>query len=158
MAETTQSIPTRQIKHPSGFLSNRRTRTRLSNIVVYMLLFLGAFILMVPFAWMVSTSLKFPGAVFDWPPEWIPDPFVWSNYPKAWNYLPFDTFLKNTLIITITTVIGTTLSSALVGYSFARLRWIGRERTLRHRTGYPHATLPYHHDSRLCHMEAVGCC
>lgn len=101
-----------------------QTATR---IIVYVILFAGAFVLMVPFAWMVSTSLKRPGAVFKFPPEWIPKPVVWTNYPRAWNYLPFNLFLQNTLIITAITVVGATLSSAIVGYSFARLRWIGRD-------------------------------
>ena len=100
---------------------------RLQKIVVYILLVGGAAVLMVPFLWMVSTSLKRPGAVFVFPPEWIPDPVVWSNYPMAWNYVPFTTFTKNTLIITLWTLLGATASSALVGYSFARLRWIGRD-------------------------------
>lgn len=97
------------------------------HVVVYVLLFGGAFVLMIPFVWMLSTSLKKPGAVFIFPPEWIPDPFVWSNYPKAWNYVPFTLFLKNTLIITGISVLAVTLTSSLVGYSFARLRWVGRD-------------------------------
>jgi len=95
--------------------------------LVYVIILSGAFVLMVPFAWMVSTSLKLPGDVFDWPPKWLPDPVVWRNYPQAWSYLPFNTFLKNTLIITAFGVFGQTLTSSLVGYSFARLRWIGRD-------------------------------
>jgi ABC-type glycerol-3-phosphate transport system permease component len=127
MAETTHPFPAVRARHTPGLFASRRFRTTLWNIVVYTLLCMGAFVLMIPFAWMVSTSLKLPGAVFNWPPEWIPDPVVWSNYPKAWNYLPFSTFLQNTLIITITTVIGQTLAASLVAYSFARLRWIGRD-------------------------------
>ncbi len=108
-------------------LRGKRFSQLMTRIIVYIILFAGAFILMVPFAWMLSTSLKRPGAVFLFPPQWIPKPIVWSNYPQAWSYLPFNLFLKNTLIITATTVVGATLSSAVVGYSFARLRWIGRD-------------------------------
>jgi len=106
---------------------NRSIRTMGLRVSIYLMLSSGAFVLMVPFAWMVSTSLKAPGTVFNWPPEWIPRPVVWSNYPEAWSYLPFNTFLKNTLIITLTTVVGGTLTSSLVAYSLARLRWIGRD-------------------------------
>ena len=109
-----------------GLLSSRRFKDGLVKAMVYIIILSGSVILMLPFAWMVSTSLKRPGAVFNWPPEWIPNPVVWSNYPKAWTSLPFNLFLKNTLIITITTVLGQTLTSSLVGYSFARLRWMGR--------------------------------
>lgn len=127
MVDTTQPIPSVRSQRRESILGSKRTRTLIFKMVVYILLFMGTFVLMIPFAWMVSTSLKEPGAVFNWPPEWMPDPVVWGNYPKAWSYLPFNTFLTNTLIITVTTVIGQTLSASIVGYSFARLRWIGRD-------------------------------
>lgn len=126
MAQTTQPLSPLSVQRSSTLWSSRRFRTLLSQIVVYFLILTGAFFLMIPFVWMISTSLKAPGAVFNWPPEWLPDPIVWSNYPNAWNYLPFTTFLGNTLLVTLTSVIGQTLSASLVAYSFARLRWIGR--------------------------------
>ncbi|HXF62749.1 MAG TPA: carbohydrate ABC transporter permease [Caldilineaceae bacterium] len=126
MAETTQPLSSLPARQTPSLLASRRFRTAVFSAVIYLVILAGAFVLMIPFAWMVSTSLKQPGAVFDWPPKWIPEPVVWSNYPAAWNYLPFTTFLQNTLIITITTVFGQTLSASLVAYSFARLRWIGR--------------------------------
>jgi ABC-type glycerol-3-phosphate transport system permease component len=127
MAETTQPLSTLPERRSVNLWAGRRFRTLVGNTLVYLVLFAGAFVLMIPFAWMLSTSLKEAGAVFNWPPEWIPDPVRWANYPDAWNYLPFGTFLRNTLIITVTTVIGQTLSASLVAYSFARLRWIGRD-------------------------------
>jgi multiple sugar transport system permease protein len=126
MAETTQPLPAFSARRSTALWASRRFRTVVSQVIAYLLILVGAFFLMIPFAWMLSTSLKTPGAVFDWPPVWIPDPVVWSNYPAAWNYLPFTTFLRNTLLITITSVIGQTLAASLVAYSFARLRWIGR--------------------------------
>lgn len=82
---------------------------------------------MFPFAWMVSTSLKEPGAVFVWPPEWIPDPVRWQNYPEALTALPFHLFFKNTLLVTSLSVIGQLFSGSLVAFSFSRLRWKGRD-------------------------------
>lgn len=116
-----------RLRRKGGLMQSKRFREGVARTIVYLILFSGAFVLMVPFAWMVSTSLKRPGAVFKFPPEWLPDPVVWSNYPRAWNHLPFNLFLQNTIVYTATTIVGATLSSALVGYSFARLRWIGRD-------------------------------
>lgn len=127
MAETVQ--PSLAVRQPTrgSLLRSKRNATILTNTITYFLLFFGAFILMVPFGWMLSTSLKLPGDVFAFPPEWIPNPVMWSNYPKAWNYLPFNTFTRNTILIAGISVCGATLSASIVAYSFARLRWIGRD-------------------------------
>ena len=65
--------------------------------------------------------------VFLYPPEWIPNPVIWSNYPRALTVIPFFTFLRNTLTVTGFSLIGTLLSASLAAYSFARLRWPGRD-------------------------------
>ena len=68
------------------------------------------------------------------PPEWIPHPVLWSNYPRAITYeskelgfIPFLVYGRNTLIIAILTVSGTVFSNSLVAYAFARLKWPGRD-------------------------------
>jgi multiple sugar transport system permease protein len=78
---------------------------------------------LVPLFWMVSTSLKPSPEIFVWPPVWIPHPFEWHNYPDAFHFQPFLLYLRNTLIYCVFTVIGTVLSSSLVAYGFARIRW-----------------------------------
>ena len=65
--------------------------------------------------------------IFRFPPEFIPDPVVWSNYPKALTKLPFDLYLANTLIIVAATLVGELGVSAIVAFAFARLRWRGRD-------------------------------
>lgn len=94
--------------------------------LIYAILLVGACITLGPLAWMLSTSLKNRSAVFRFPPEWIPNPVLWNNYPEALTLLPFGTFFINTIIITLLAVLGELISSAVVGYSFARLRWKGR--------------------------------
>jgi multiple sugar transport system permease protein len=68
------------------------------------------------------------------PSQWIPGTFLWSNYPDAikynseqLGYIPFLVYLQNTVIVVALTVVGAVLSNALVAYSFARLRWPGRD-------------------------------
>jgi ABC-type glycerol-3-phosphate transport system permease component len=78
---------------------------------------------------MLSTSLKEPGDVLKYPPQWIPNPVRWRNYVEAVTqpYAPFGVFLKNTLIKTFFGMLGQLLSASLVAFSFARLRWTGRD-------------------------------
>lgn len=83
--------------------------------------------MMLPFLWLVSTSLKDQAQVFRYPPEWIPDPVRWRNYSEALTAMPFLRFVGNTLIITIANMIGTLLTASLAAYGFARLRFPGRD-------------------------------
>ena len=103
-----------------------RVQNTLNYILIYAILIAGALVILAPLAWMISTSLKNRSAVFRFPPEWIPDPVLWHNYPEALTILPFGTFFINTVIVTLLAVLGELISSAVVGYSFARLRWKGR--------------------------------
>lgn len=103
------------------------TRRRISHGLVHLTLIAGSFVLLLPLAWMLSTSLKPRGAVFLFPPQWIPRPVMWSNYYEALTVQPFVLFFRNTAAIAILSVIGMVLSSSIVAYSFARLRWWGRD-------------------------------
>lgn len=98
----------------------------------YIVLTFGAFLLIIPFVWMVTTSIKGPVAVMQFPPLWIPgvqfEP-LWENYPTALlqDHAPFGVFFRNTFVITALAMAGQIISSAVVAFSFARLRWKGRE-------------------------------
>ncbi|WP_408011371.1 carbohydrate ABC transporter permease [Pseudalkalibacillus sp. A8] len=89
-------------------------------------LIIASVFFIVPFIWMVSTSLKPLTQVLSYPPEWIPKPFQWSNYLNAMDYIPFFTYLDNTVVITLLSTFGVVLSCPLVAYSFAKLEWKGR--------------------------------
>ncbi len=94
---------------------------------VHLLLLLGAALFLLPFFFVLSTSLKEIQQIFAFPIEWIPNPIRWANYPEAWSSrLPFNLFFRNTVIITGTVVVGQVLSCSLVAFAFARLRWRGR--------------------------------
>lgn len=96
-------------------------------VVIYTLLLAGATLFMIPFVWMLSTSLKEGTQVYTWPPVWIPNPVRFDNYSKAWALLPFTTFYLNTLQITALSIIGVVISCTLAAYGFARLRFRGRD-------------------------------
>ncbi len=91
-----------------------------------LLLMIGISILfLVPFVWMLSTSLKEPGEIMS--KNWIPSRLAWENYRDAFSFGMWPQWTLNTVIITVAGVIGMTLSSSLVAYSFARLRWRARD-------------------------------
>ena len=99
----------------------------LKRALLYGALIAVAVVLLLPFAWMVSTSLKGNEAIFAIPPQWIPETIVWENYAEVFRRMPFLLCLRNTTVITVLTIIGTVLSSSLVAYAFACLRWPGRD-------------------------------
>jgi multiple sugar transport system permease protein len=101
-------------------------KKKVSLFSTHIVLIIASFFFMIPFIWMVSTSLKPLTQVFTFPPEWIPKPVKWSNYIDAMNYIPFFTYLKNTIIITVLSTVGAVLSCPIVAYSFAKLKWPGR--------------------------------
>lgn len=105
----------------------QRAQNRNSKIIVYVILILGCALVMLPFFWMISTSLKRPGTEFTFPIEWIPRPAQWSNYPLAWSTLPFNQWALNTITITFFASLGSVLSSAVVGFGFARIKFPGRD-------------------------------
>src|SRR6266545_6658328 len=111
-----------QSRHPG-----RTAKSWIRSILIHAALVPAAAVFLLPFLWMISTSLKSDAQLFAYPPIWIPNPLQWANYPRAVTYVPFFTYLRNTLIIAIGSMIGATLSSSLVAYSLARIRWPGRQ-------------------------------
>ena len=113
-------------RHRSRSLGQASSRL-LTRILTYILLIGGGVVIMTPFFWMISTSLKKQWDVYQFPPVWIPSPPQWQNYSQALTVYPFQTYLLNTLTIVLFTVTGTLLSCSLAAYGFARLRAPGRE-------------------------------
>lgn len=95
-------------------------------LLLYVMLLLLGVTYMIPFAWLVVTSLKPSGQEMILPPEWIPRPVVWQNYVEALSRYTFNIWIKNTLIIAVTSTIGSVATAALAGYAFSRLRFPGR--------------------------------
>ena len=120
---------TRQISLTRS-VSVRRT---IGRTITYLLLVLFSIFVLVPFAFMLSTSLKTEEQLFVWPIQWIPDPIVWENYAQGFAELssiaPGFTFwriLSNTLFITLLAMTAELIAVTLVAYGFARFRFPGR--------------------------------
>ncbi|GAB4566983.1 MAG: carbohydrate ABC transporter permease [Anaerolineae bacterium] len=103
-----------------------RLRRAFSRALIYAVLITGAVLIFVPFAWTISTSLKTEKQTLEYPPSWIPNPVMWSNYYHALTVRPFALYYRNTFIIAVLSVFGQVLSSAVVAYGFARFRFPGR--------------------------------
>ncbi len=83
-------------------------------------------VFMLPFLWLVGTSLKVEEHMMDFPPQWIPNPVTLEHYVKAFHSVPLVLFLRNTVIIAAFVVFGTLLSCSLVAYGLSMIRWKGR--------------------------------
>jgi ABC-type glycerol-3-phosphate transport system permease component len=95
------------------------------HLVALALVLLICALFIIPFAWMISTALKSPEELMG--THWIPRRLAWENFSDAFSFGMWREWTINTLIITLLSVVGMTLSSSLVAYSFARLRWRGRD-------------------------------
>lgn len=109
-------------------------RIEWERIFVYGLLLLGAAIVLFPFFWMLSTSLKTPDQLFTREINFIPSPAAPANYVEVWDALsginPRMTFVRimgNTLFITVLAMFGEIFSASIVAYGFSRFRWKGRD-------------------------------
>jgi multiple sugar transport system permease protein len=94
---------------------------------LHLLLITGSVVMLVPFAWMLSTSLKEPGDVFIYPPQWIPEPVQWENYQETVTVMPFGRFYLNSAIQAVAVTVLQLVTASLAAFAFARLRFRGRD-------------------------------
>jgi len=104
-----------------------RPKNRVSFLLTYGILIAVALVMLFPFAWLVSSSLKSQLDIFSYPPEWIPNPPMWQNYIEAMTFRPFHLYLRNSLAIAGLNMIAVVFSSSLCAYGFARIRFWGRD-------------------------------
>lgn len=107
-------------------MKKKKSRAVLRRVLLYIVLILIAVIMVVPFLWMLSTSLKTQYDAVKIPPVWIPDPPQWENYVKLFTEQPMFQFMLNTIKIVFFVVLGQLFFSSLAAYSFARISFKGR--------------------------------
>jgi len=108
--------------HPAAYASKI-----IGRVLTYSLLSVGAIVMLFPFAWMASLSFGTMEDLYAIPVRWIPETIHWENYPNVTIVIPFFRYLRNTLVITGASVLGQIISCTMAAYSFARLRWEGRD-------------------------------
>jgi multiple sugar transport system permease protein len=129
MATTSTTPPVTRLLTTDQLRHRKLVRLMLSSLISHTILIIFAAMFIIPFVWLVITSLKPLDQVFTDPLIWIPKPIVWYNYVEALTTpaFPFFMLLRNTLFYVIMTTIGTVISSTIVAYGFARLQFAGRD-------------------------------
>lgn len=123
----TEAAPARLFPRAAIRPLEAQFRRGLTAVLKHAFLISFALLFVAPWFWMLSTSLKPLRQAFLVPPVWIPQPIEWQNYPRAFLAAPLLMYTQNTLTIALISVVGALLSNTLVAYSFARLRWPGRD-------------------------------
>lgn len=96
-------------------------KKRLVDTVIHVVMILVSITMLFPFVWMLSTSFKDKINAQVFPPQWIPDPFIWDAYIEVWDVTPLLRGIINSMIIAIPVLVLGTLSSALAAFAFAKM-------------------------------------
>lgn len=99
----------------------------IGKVILYVVLAALAVICLLPFVWMISSSLKLDREVFSYPMKWLPEKFHWENYGLIWDKVPLLTYFENTAIIALAVTTIQTLTSSFAAYAFAKLSFRGRD-------------------------------
>jgi ABC-type glycerol-3-phosphate transport system permease component len=115
--------PQSPIRNPqSDMPQSQKTGRRVSRLLIYSILFVSCIFMLVPFAWMLSSSLMKESDMFQVPPVFVPNPPRIENYTETFNALPFATFFRNTIVLTVGRLLPLLFSCSLAAFGFARLR------------------------------------
>src|SRR5690242_10625908 len=93
----------------------------------YLIITIAVLPFVIPFYWLLISAFKTRADLLTLPPSWWPDPWTIHNMQTAMGLHDFLTYIRNTAYITIFNVIATTVSSAIIAYPFARLKFRGRD-------------------------------
>lgn len=93
---------------------------------IYLALGIGAFIMLIPFVWMIVTSLKPMNEVTVFPPKWLWWPVQWSNYIDAWRTAPFGRYFYNSIVVAAVSTVLEVITCAMAAYAFARMNFFGK--------------------------------
>ena len=109
-------------------MESARAQARLNKFIMYLILCIMAFIMLVPFAWMILTALKTTQEAISVDPFYIfpSNGWHWENFASVWESYNFVTLYKNTLIMILLRVIFACLTATMAGYAFGRLRFPGK--------------------------------
>ena len=112
---------------PASPSTRARRKKWKGRLVLNIALGIGALTMILPFVWMVLTSLKSPAELAEFPPTFLPTVWEWSNYPEALQAAPFALYFRNSFIISASHTIITLVFASMAGYALARINFKGRE-------------------------------
>lgn len=121
MATIEQTLPARDEVYQG------RSKVTPWKVLTWIVMLLGAGLMAMPFLWMISSSLKAEQAVFQYPPQLIPDPVMWNNYVESLIYKPFYLYVRNTVFLVAVNMFAIIVASSFCAYGFARIEFPGRD-------------------------------
>ena len=107
-------------------MSNKKTNHAIMMVVIYAVLIIVTALMLIPFLWMLSASLKMNKDVFSFPIKWIPENPRWKNYVDIWTKIPLLTFVKNSTKLTIIVTLLQLFTSSFAAYAFAKMNFKGK--------------------------------
>ena len=107
-------------------LSSKKANRTITMVAVYAVLIIITALMLIPFLWMLSASLKMNKDVFTFPIQWIPDNPRWKNYVDIWTKIPLLTFVKNSAKLTIIVTLLQLFTSSFAAYAFAKMNFKGK--------------------------------
>jgi len=120
MVDVTQTMEKVSAKESQPFT----IKINSGRLLLYLILILGAIVAILPFFWMVSTSLMTLGETIN--RQWLPKVPQFENYSEAWTEANFAKYFMNSVIITFVTIAGLLTTSILSGYAFGRIKFFGK--------------------------------
>lgn len=109
-------------------LKNKKNTYLIKRVLLYAFLAIISLIMILPFLWMISASLKSELEVFGFPIKWIPSEIKWSNYSKIWTEMPFLTYYLNTIKIAVIVTLVQLFTCSLAAYAFSKIEFPGRDK------------------------------
>lgn len=124
----THPRPSRNRPKQAGSRAVRARSTRVRWAIISLVMWSVALLFLIPFVWMVVSSLKRDIDVFRLPVTWIPDPLSWASYQRVWTGPhPLPRYIGNSLLVTAARVVGEVLTASLAAYAFGRMQFRGRD-------------------------------
>lgn len=105
----------------------RQKTDRVMHAIAYVLLALGSIMMLLPFYWMIITSVKIPSEVVTFPPTWVPSVVTFDHYVRVFRDLAVGILYRNSAVVAITKTLIMVFTSALTGYVFAKFNFKGRD-------------------------------
>ena len=97
--------------------------SKIRQTIMYLLLIACSALMVLPFLWMLSASVKLDKDVFSFPIDWIPAHPRWANYRDIWTTIPLGTFIRNTVKLTLIVTFLQLFTSSFAAYAFSKLHF-----------------------------------
>ncbi|MBB6637607.1 carbohydrate ABC transporter permease [Cohnella thailandensis] len=110
-----------------GRLKSKKRKTRMANVITFVVILIFAALVIFPIWWIFRTSLMTNAEIYRYPPSFLPGDWLFSNYEKTLEVFKFWKYLWNTMIIIVPSCLAGTFTATLCGYAFARLRFRGKQ-------------------------------